>query len=100
MNRLSLSLCIILAAVMTACATVEPERDRALEESLSPAPLTAWPALEGIAESDVFVPMNNGQTALDWRLRALQAATRSIDLQTFIWESDAAGRALVRVLPT
>jgi putative cardiolipin synthase len=81
---------------MTACATVEPERDRAQEEALSPAHLRAWPALEDIAESDLFVPMNNGQTALDWRLRALQAATRSIDLQTFIWESDAAGRALVR----
>lgn len=40
--------------------------------------------------------MNNGQTALDWRLRALQAATRSIDLQTFIWKTDAAGLALVQ----
>jgi putative cardiolipin synthase len=85
-----------MAAITTACATVEPERDRAREEALTPAPLAAWPALEGIAQSDLFVPMNNGQTALDWRLRALQAATRSIDLQTFIWESDAAGRALVR----
>ena len=96
MNRLNLYLCMLLAAVMAACATLEPERDRAREEALPPAPLAVWPALEDIAESDLFVPMNNGQTALDWRLRALQAATRSIDLQTFIWESDAAGRALVR----
>ena len=96
MKRLNLYLCIILTAAMTACAAVEPERDRAQEEALFPAPLTAWPALEDIADSDLFVPMNNGQIALDWRLRALQAATRSIDLQTFIWESDAAGRALVR----
>jgi putative cardiolipin synthase len=87
---------MILATVMTACATVEPERDRVREEALPPAPLAAWPALENIAKTDLFVPMNNGQMALDWRLRALQAATRSIDLQTFIWESDAAGRALVR----
>ena len=87
---------MILAAVMAACATVKPERDRAREEALPPAPLAAWPALEGTASSDLFVPMNNGQVALDWRLRALQAATRSIDLQTFIWESDATGRALVR----
>ena len=96
MNRFNLGLCMILVAVMTACATVKPERDRAREEALPKAPLAAWPALEGIAGSDMFVPMNNGQVALDWRLRALQAATRSIDLQTFIWESDAAGRALVR----
>jgi putative cardiolipin synthase len=52
--------------------------------------------LEETADGNLFVPMNNGQTALDWRLRALQAASRSIDLQTFIWESDAAGRALVQ----
>ena len=96
MNRLNLVLCMLLAAVMTACATVEPERGRALEESLPPAPLAAWPALQGIADSDLFVPVNNGQVALDWRLRALQAATHSIDLQTFIWRSDEAGRALVR----
>ncbi|MEH6591929.1 MAG: phospholipase D family protein [Halioglobus sp.] len=96
MNRFNLCLCMTLAAVMTACATVEPERNRTREEALSPAPLTVWPALKGIASSDLFVPVNNGQVALDWRLRALQAATRSIDLQTFIWKSDAAGKALVR----
>ncbi|MEH6584355.1 MAG: phospholipase D family protein [Halioglobus sp.] len=96
MHHLNLILCMILVAVVTACATVEPERGRAREESLTSAPLTAWPALEGIAGSDLFVPLNNGQIALDWRLRALQAATRSVDLQTFIWKSDAAGRALVR----
>ncbi|MEH6593303.1 MAG: phospholipase D family protein [Halioglobus sp.] len=96
MNPLNLILCMVLAAVMTACATVEPERVRAREEALTAAPLTAWPALESIAKNDLFVTVNNGQVALDWRLRALQAATRSIDLQTFIWKSDAAGRALVR----
>jgi putative cardiolipin synthase len=85
----------MLVVLVSACATVEPERDRPRELALSPAPLSAWPMLEETADGNLFVPMNNGQTALDWRLRALQAATRSIDLQTFIWESDAAGRALV-----
>ena len=87
---------LLLVGLLVGCASVEPERERAEELALSPAPLSAWPALNGTTETNLFVPMNNGQLALDWRLRALQAATRSIDLQTFIWESDAAGRALVR----
>ncbi|MEH6516457.1 MAG: phospholipase D-like domain-containing protein [Halioglobus sp.] len=87
---------VALLLLLGACATVEPERDRAQENALSPAPLAAWPALDTLTGVDLFVPLNNGQTALDWRLRALQAATRSIDLQTFIWETDAAGLALVK----
>ena len=96
MCHISRGFCVMLIAAMAACTTVEPERNRAQEEALTPAPLSAWPALKGISDSDLFAPVNNGQVALDWRLRALKAATRSIDLQTFIWESDAAGRALVR----
>ena len=95
MNSLSRLVGFMLVVLVSACATVEPERDRPPEMALSPAPLSAWPMLEETADGNLFVPMNNGQTALNWRLRALQAASRSIDLQTFIWESDAAGRALV-----
>ena len=87
---------VALLLLLGACATVEPERDRPQENALSPAPLAAWPALDALTGIDLFVPLNNGQTALDWRLRALQAATRSIDLQTFIWETDATGLALVK----
>ncbi len=85
----------VIAAGLGACATVEPERDRPEESALAPVPVSAWPALEGIAERDVMVPLNDGEVALHWRLRALQAATRSIDLQTFIWEDDKVGTALV-----
>lgn len=87
---------VMLFATLAACTNVQPERERPQEEALAPASLATWPALKGISDSDLFVPVNNGQVALDWRLRALKAATHSIDLQTFIWESDAAGRALVR----
>jgi cardiolipin synthase C len=90
------ALCLTLLMLISACATVVPERDRVQENALPAAPIAAWPALEAIYDTDLFVPMNNGQVALDWRLRALQAATRSVDLQTFIWQTDAAGLALVQ----
>ncbi|MEP1470540.1 MAG: phospholipase D family protein [Halieaceae bacterium] len=91
---------LLLSVFLVACASVEPERNRTEEFALSAAPLSAWPSLAETVDTNLFVPMNNGQIALDWRLRALQAATRSIDLQTFIWESDAAGRAIVREVLT
>ena len=83
-----------LIAVLAACATVDPQTQRPVERALDPAPLAHWECLQDLPQGDVFVPMNNGQTALSWRLRALQAATRSIDLQTFIWQDDNSGRAL------
>jgi putative cardiolipin synthase len=96
MKKLRRICCYITAILLTACVSLQPERDRDNEVALSPAPLENWPGLQSQAATDTFVPMNNGQSALAWRLRSLQAATRSIDLQTFIWEDDAVGLAIVR----
>ena len=93
MKIITSTLCLLLLA---GCTTVEPERDRKQELALTAAPTAQWPGLQGIEQQDRFVPLNNGQLALDWRLRALQGSTRSIDLQTFIWEDDTSGLALVR----
>lgn len=86
----------LLVMALSACATVEPDRERPRETALSPAALSAWPALTETADRDTMVALNDGRTALLWRLRMLRTATRSIDLQTFIWEDDAVGLALVR----
>ena len=96
MEKLLRIACFLAAVLLAACAAVEPDRGRDTEAALSPAPLLDWPGLSDQAATDSFVPMNNGQSALAWRLRSLQAATRSIDLQTFIWEDDFVGLALVR----
>ena len=84
-----------LLLALAACATVDPQRDRQVESALAPVPLADWPALADIGVRDIMVPLNDGQVALQWRLRMLQSATRSIDLQTFIWEDDKVGTALV-----
>ena len=85
-----------LAATLIACATVEPRTDRAWQSSLAPAAADAWPGLAGHVDEDRIVPLNRGGLALQWRLRALRAATSSIDLQTFIWKGDRVGLALVQ----
>jgi len=79
---------------------MQPQVDRAPEFALDPAPIAQWAGLQEHTQNDVFVPMNVGQAALSWRLRTLQAATRSIDLQTFIWQDDTSGRALTREIIT
>ena len=35
---------------------------------------------------------------MDWRLRAIDSSTRSIDLQTFLWHDDKAGLSILRHL--
>ena len=88
-----------LAAVillLAACASVEPRRDRPVEAALDPVPLEQWSGLAATAEQDRLVPLNLGSHALQWRLRALRSAGRSIDLQTFIWKDDGVGLALAR----
>ena len=82
--------------LLSACASVEPQRDRPQDPAHAPAPVEAWSGLADVQEYDRLVPLNLGSHALQWRLRALRAATDSIDLQTFIWKDDSVGLALVR----
>ena len=89
--------CVALALLLlAACATVEPQRDRAAESAHTPATMDVWSELPDIERHDRLIPLNIGSDALQWRLRALRAATDSIDLQTFIWKDDGVGLALVR----
>ena len=50
-----------------------------------------WQSLEADHPDDWFVLLNDGPSALDWRLRAIDTATESLDLQTFLWSLDTAG---------
>ena len=44
------------------------------------------------------MPLNTENKAMEWRLRAIDSATSSIDLQTFLWDDDPLGLAVVRHL--
>jgi cardiolipin synthase C len=90
------SVSALVLLLLAGCSTVQPERDRPLEQALAPVPMTALPGLARLDRHDHLVPLSLGPSALQWRLRALRVATRSIDLQTFIWKADSAGLALVR----
>ncbi|RLA51639.1 MAG: phospholipase D family protein [Gammaproteobacteria bacterium] len=86
----------VVLLLLSGCASVEPQRDRPADPAHAQAPIEAWSGLADLPKHDRLVPLSLGSHALQWRLRALRAATDSIDLQTFIWKDDSVGLALVR----
>ncbi len=81
---------VVLATITAACAVLDPVE---LEPEYTPAPTEAplWETLQQSNDEDWLYLLNDGSTALDWRLRAIDSATESIDLQTFLWKFDTTG---------
>ena len=82
---------LLIVLALGGCAAITPQEDRPADKSMAPAAFERWPALSPIADRNVLVPLNEGKTALNWRVQLLQSATQRIDLQTFIWRTDASG---------
>ena len=73
-----------------ACSSLQPVE---LPPEYTPAPTSTelWNALADERPGEWYVLLNDGPGALDWRLRAIDSATESIDLQTFLWTVDTVG---------
>ena len=84
------TLTALLALLASGCASLQPLE---LEPELTDAPAHSiiWDALTPESPDDWHVLLNDGPTALDWRLRAIDSASESIDLQTFLWHFDTVG---------
>ena len=94
--KIILSLRLLLFAllsslVISGCGTLEPT-ERPAEYTPPPAHTALWEAIDSAVPGDWHVLLNDGPTALDWRLRAIDSASQRIDLQTFLWQL---GRVLV-----
>ena len=87
---LRLSSVALLAAISFGCTSLESV-DLEPEYTSAPAQAAIWDAVGSVAAADWHVLLNDGPTALDWRLRAIDSAVDSIDLQTFLWHFDTAG---------
>jgi putative cardiolipin synthase len=86
-----LRLAVVCSAMLAAaCSSLEP-MELPPEYTPAPAAAEAWNTLAAERPGDWFVLLNDGPTALDWRLRAIDSATESIDLQTFLWTQDTVG---------
>jgi putative cardiolipin synthase len=78
------------ALLAAACSSLKPV-DLPPEYTPGPASDELWTTLAEQRPGDWYALLNDGPTALDWRLRAIDSATESIDLQTFLWTVDTVG---------
>jgi len=81
----------LAAAILAGCAGGLQPVESPVEFTPPPSEAARWQELEALRQDDWFHVLNVGSEAFDWRLRALDSAVSSIDLQTFIWELDAVG---------
>lgn len=96
-RRLMAGVLCVSAFLLSGCETLEsiqlPD-----ENAYAPAQVEPWLSFADVHEGDWVTVLNAGESALQWRLRAIDSATRSIDLQTFLWYDDRAGQAILRHL--
>jgi cardiolipin synthase C len=92
----------LLVAVLGGCAGVLPQVERVPSKALlgaPDAPLVTVVRDAGLAADTSGVwPLPQASFALDARLAMIAAATRSIDLQTYLIADDSTGRMLLRAL--
>lgn len=93
MTRSSIA-ALIAAFLLSGCATLDPV-ELPPEYTPPPAADASWEALEEVRQGDWYALLNEGPVALDWRLRAIDSATESIDLQTFLWSFDTVGAVVL-----
>lgn len=85
---------IVMAVLAAGCSTLAP-LDLPDEQTPEPSRTAVWKALDADHQDDWFVLLNDGTSALEWRLRAIDTATESIDLQTFLWTLDTTGLLVI-----
>lgn len=81
---------VLMAVVLTNCSSLDPI---SLPSEYTPAAADAplWRAVNDTRADDWLVLLDTGVNALDWRLTAIDSATDSIELQTFLWNWDLVG---------
>ena len=95
--RKCISTCISLL-ILSACASRLEPLSLPPETTPEPSQSMLWRELQSVRDDNWNVLLNDGATALDWRLRAIDSATESIDFQSFLWTIDTVGQALERHL--
>ncbi len=59
-----------------------------------PAQSRLWLEVESVRSDNWNQLLNDGISALEWRLRAIDSAAESIEFQTFLWDLDSVGHVI------
>jgi putative cardiolipin synthase len=81
--------------LVTGCSSLKPV-DLPEQYSAAPAQTTLWSHLDTVRSDDWLHLLNTGDEAIDWRLRLIDSASQSLDLQTFLWKDDETGLKILR----
>ena len=84
----------VLTLFVSGCSTLKPVQ-LPDEYTLPPSDAPLWQSLTAIRPDNWFMLLNDGKSALDWRLTAIDSAVESIDLQTFLWDFDTTGSLIL-----
>jgi len=90
-------LCAVAGLLISGCVSLDPVQ-LPDEMAIAPASDPLWTSLENIREDSWIHLLNIGPEAIEWRLRAIDSATQSIDIQTFLWNDDSLGLMVLRHL--
>jgi cardiolipin synthase C len=84
-------------AILNSCSTLK-KWDNTFEAAQAPTKNGIWTELNFKLDRSYFMPLNTHFEALKWRLRALDSAESSIDLQIFLWKGDLSGTLLMEAV--
>jgi len=88
-------LLLVAAAFVVACTTPLQVEDLPKEPALATSEDSFWNGISDTQSGDWFYLLNAGEEALDWRLRMIDSARVSIDMEAFLWKPDKSGRQLM-----
>lgn len=77
------------------CSTPARPTDALTETALPAAQEKLWTDISQIQSDDWFYLLNAGDEALQWRLRMIDSARVSVDMETFLWKPDSSGQQIV-----
>ncbi len=92
MLRISLGIGL---ALVVGCAPALKKSAMPPEPPSAASTRDPWSKIAEHRQDDWFYLLNTGQQALEWRLRSIDSASSSIDLQTFLWSYDSIGKTIM-----
>jgi len=88
------ALAAMLALLVTGCTSLQMEALPA-ESTLPASEAPFWTDISNAQSGDWFYLLNAGDEALEWRLRMIDSARVSIDMEAFLWKPDESGRQVM-----
>ncbi len=96
--RVALALLLLLSSALAGCVARPYTAEQAPEYALPTSSAAFWRHIDAENRNDWFYALNTPQEAMEWRMRMIDSALDSIDMETFLWKFDDGGLRVLRHL--